>query len=253
VNTFFYHCLGLCRSVLCIFHQHMVFRCCITWNIRCIFWHLFPHWKMEACLKFKELLSMGWPGKNLYKYIWSESSHIIPPPLYMWVNPHLSVQSLPDILIVQVCLVFCQVLHKEKCFMYDATFKWEVILCAEEIGNCAIGRKYAVCEACVQHWQKVCSMWGVCTALAESIQYVRRVYSIGKVYKKLFSCQTDRKTCSGPRKGRNPMISASVSECYKDLWSEALPVSREGLVSKAEYGRSGNIPFEPSCRCSLAD
>lgn len=37
VNTFFYHCLGLCRSVLCIFHQHMVFRCCITWNIRCIF------------------------------------------------------------------------------------------------------------------------------------------------------------------------------------------------------------------------
>jgi hypothetical protein len=62
----------------------------------------------------------------------------------------------------------------------------KVILCAEMIGNRAVGRKYTVSEACVHHCQSIKT--------------------------KLFSCLTNRKSFSGPRKGRNPEIDSSVLE-----------------------------------------
>jgi hypothetical protein len=74
-----------------------------------------------------------------------------PPPLIVRQPPKLSVQS--DILIVQVCSVFCQFLPMEKSFIYDATFKRKIILYADKIGERAAGRKYTVNEAYICHWQ----------------------------------------------------------------------------------------------------
>jgi hypothetical protein len=79
----------------------------------------------------------------------------------------------------------------EERFTYDAAFKRKVILCAEKIGNPAAGRKYAVSEACVRHWRSIKT--------------------------NLFSCLTNRKSFSGPGKGRNPETDASVLEYLKDL------------------------------------
>jgi hypothetical protein len=79
----------------------------------------------------------------------------------------------------------------EKRVTYDAAFKRKGILCAEEIGNRATGRKYTVSEACVHHWQSIKT--------------------------KLFSSLTNRRYFSGPSKGRNPEIDASVIEYFKDL------------------------------------
>jgi hypothetical protein len=52
---------------------------------------------------------------------------------------------------------------------------------------------------------------------------------------------------SGPRKGRNPEIYASVSEYFKDLQNEGLHVAREALMSKAkECARKCNLPLKAS-------
>jgi hypothetical protein len=77
----------------------------------------------------------------------------------------------------------------EKYFTYDAAFRRKVILCAEKMGNCAAGRTYTVSEACVRHW--------------------------GSIKTKLFLCLTNRKSFSGPRKGRNPEIDASVFRVFQ--------------------------------------
>jgi hypothetical protein len=92
-----------------------------------------------------------------------------------------------------VCSVSYQFLPLEKCFAYDAAFKRKVILCAEQVGNHAGGRKYTayVYEACVHYWQNIKT--------------------------KLFSCLTNRKSVSGSRKGRNPETDAYVLEYFKDL------------------------------------
>jgi hypothetical protein len=74
-----------------------------------------------------------------------------------------------------------------KGFIYDAAFKRNVILCAQKIGNRVAGRMYA----CVRHWRIIKT--------------------------KLFLCLTNRKYFSGPRKGRNPEIDASVLKNFKDL------------------------------------
>jgi hypothetical protein len=81
-----------------------------------------------------------------------------------------------------MCPVFNQILPMEKHFTCDAAFKTQVILCAEKIGNRAGGRKYTVREA------------------------------------KLFPCLTNRKSFSGPNKGRSPETDAlfwSISKIYK--------------------------------------
>jgi hypothetical protein len=62
----------------------------------------------------------------------------------------------------------------EKRFAYDAAFKRKVILRAEKTGNHAAGRNHSVSEACVRHWRNT-------------------------IKTKLFSCQTNRKSFSGPR------------------------------------------------------
>jgi hypothetical protein len=69
-------------------------------------------------------------------------------------------------------------------FTYYASFKRKIILCAEKTGNRAAGRKYIVSEACVRHWQSIKT--------------------------KLFSCLTNGKSFSGPKKERNPENNASV-------------------------------------------
>jgi hypothetical protein len=72
-------------------------------------------------------------------------------------------------------------------------------------------------------------------------------YVIGKYKKKTLSCPTNRKSFSGPRKGRNPEIDASILECFKDLRNKGLPISREALMSKAkECTRNSNVPFKAS-------
>jgi hypothetical protein len=73
-------------------------------------------------------------------------------------------------------------------FTYDSAFIRKVILCTEEIGNRAAGRKYAVSETCVRHWRSIRT--------------------------KLFLCLTNRNSFSVSRKGRNPEISASVLEYF---------------------------------------
>jgi hypothetical protein len=48
---------------------------------------------------------------------------------------------------------------------------------------------------------------------------------------------------SGPMKGRNPEIDASVLEYFKDY-----EITREALMSKAkECARNSNIPVKASC------
>jgi hypothetical protein len=76
-------------------------------------------------------------------------------------------------------------------FTYDTAIKRKVILCAEKVCNWAAGRKCTVSEARVHHWRSIKT--------------------------KLLSDLTNRKPFSGPRKGRNPEIGASVSEHFKDL------------------------------------
>jgi hypothetical protein len=49
---------------------------------------------------------------------------------------------------------------------------------------------------------------------------------------KLFLCLTNRKSFSGPKKGRYPATYACVSEYFKDLQNKGLPVTREALMSK---------------------
>jgi hypothetical protein len=126
------------------------------------------------------------PNVNTFR---ESSSHIIPPRS-----------------TVSHCLAFLsfrcvQFLPTEKCFTCDAAFKRKVILCAEEMGNRAVGRKYTVTEACLHQW------WSIKT--------------------KLFSSLKNRKSYSGPRKGRNPKIDASVLEYFKYLWNKGFPVIRE--------------------------
>jgi hypothetical protein len=108
---------------------------------------------------------------------------------------------------------------KKRC-TYDAAFKRKVITSAEKIGRRATGRNYAVSEACVlvRHWRRI---------------------------KQLFSCLTNRKSPSGPRKARNPEADACVLEYFKDLRNKGFPVIREALMSKAkERARNSNIPFK---------
>jgi hypothetical protein len=78
----------------------------------------------------------------------------------------------------------------EKHFTY-AAFKRKVILCTEKIGNRAAGRKHTVSEAGVRHWQSIKT--------------------------KLYSCLTNKKSFSGPRKWRSPDTDASVLEYLKHL------------------------------------
>jgi hypothetical protein len=54
-------------------------------------------------------------------------------PTPLTVTPQLSVQSLPDILIIQVYSLFYQFLLMEKRFTYDDTFKSKVTLCTEKM------------------------------------------------------------------------------------------------------------------------
>jgi hypothetical protein len=105
----------------------------------------------------------------------------------------------------------------EEHFKYDAAFKRKIILCAENIGNRAAGRKYTVSEACVRHLQSIKT--------------------------KLFSCLTNRRSFSGPKKGRNPETDASVLEYFKDLQNKELPVTNV----KAEERARNSIPFKASC------
>jgi hypothetical protein len=51
---------------------------------------------------------------------------------------------------------------------------------------------------------------------------------------KLFSCLTNRKSFSGPRKGRNPKIGDCILEYFRDLQNKGLPVTRETLMSTAK-------------------
>jgi hypothetical protein len=74
-----------------------------------------------------------------------------PPPPLTASQPQLSVQSLPNILDVQVCSVFYQFLPMEKRFTHDATIKRKVSLCAEKICNRAASRQCTISEACVRH------------------------------------------------------------------------------------------------------
>jgi hypothetical protein len=72
--------------------------------------------------------------------------------------------------------------------------------------------------------------------------------SLAKYKTKLFSCLTNIKSFSAPRKGRNPEIDASVLEYLRDLRNEGLPVTRKALMSKTkEYARNCNISFK-ACR-----
>jgi hypothetical protein len=61
---------------------------------------------------------------------------------------------------------------------------------------------------------------------------------------------TNRKSSSGPRRVRNPRISGTVLQCFKDLRNEGLPVTKETLISKAKgYARHSNITFKGSRGC----
>jgi hypothetical protein len=67
----------------------------------------FSHWKIEVHLKFAELFTswktvhgVAWKEPNINTFRVIKPHH---PTTFNWVNPQLSVQSLPDILIVQVC------------------------------------------------------------------------------------------------------------------------------------------------------
>jgi hypothetical protein len=140
-----------------------------------------------------------------------------PLPLTM-SQPQLSVQSLPPILIVQVCSVSYQFSPMEKHFIYDAAFKWKVILCTEKVSNHAAGRKHTVSEACV----------------CQSIK-IKRL--------------TNRKYFSGTRKGRNLETDTSILEYFKDLQNKGLSASREALMWETkEHARNSNIlvPFKDS-------
>jgi hypothetical protein len=82
--------------------------------------------------------------------------------------------------MVQACSVLYQILPMEERLTCCATCKRKVIVCVVKIGNHVAGRKFTVSEAYVRHKRNV------------------------KI--KLFSCLTNRKSFSGPRKGRNPEI-----------------------------------------------
>jgi hypothetical protein len=82
----------------------------------------------------------------------------------------------------------------EKHFTYDAAFKGEVILCNDKLGKCAAGGTAS--EACVQHWQSIKT--------------------------KMFSCLTNRKSFSEPKKEGNPVL-----QYFKDLPNKGLPVTRK--------------------------
>jgi hypothetical protein len=87
---------------------------------------------------------------------------------------------------------FLSVFTPGKIFTYDAAFKRKVtVLCSEKIGNCSAAGKYTVTEACIRHWRSIKT--------------------------KLLSCLTNRKSFSGPGKGRKPEIDASVLKYFKDL------------------------------------
>jgi hypothetical protein len=67
-----------------------------------------------------------------------------------------------------------------------------VILCAEEIGNCAAGSKDTLSEVCIHHWQSIKT--------------------------KLFSCLTNRKSFfwgGGPKKGINPETDDSALRAFQ--------------------------------------
>jgi hypothetical protein len=66
-------------------------------------------------------------------------------------QPPTSVQPLPCILFIGMCLVFYQPLPAVKHFTCDIIFKIKVTLFAEETGNRAAGRKCAVSEICVRY------------------------------------------------------------------------------------------------------
>jgi hypothetical protein len=55
----------------------------------------------------------------------------------------------------------------------------------------------------------------------------------------------NRKTFSGPRKGRNPDSYASVLEYLNNFQNKGLPVTRKALISKAKAcARNSNTPFK---------
>jgi hypothetical protein len=70
-------------------------------------------------------------------------------------QPPTLVQSLPDILIVQMHSIFPSAVTHGKAFNIRSQIQNKSIPRAEKIGNCAGGRKCTVSEASVCHWQSI--------------------------------------------------------------------------------------------------
>jgi hypothetical protein len=90
-------------------------------------------------LKVEELFTslqtvhgIAWKEPNIKTFGVSQQTTSSPPTFNSDSTPQLAVQSLPEILIFQVCSVFCQFLPMEKRFTNDAASK-EKLFCALKI------------------------------------------------------------------------------------------------------------------------
>jgi hypothetical protein len=124
----------------------------------------FPIEKFRCVLNLRNyspVCRVAWKEPNINTYEVSHQAISFPPPPNFQFSHCLTFLSFR-------CVQFSPMQRR---FTYDAAFKRKVILCAEKIGNRAVGRKYTVSEACVHHWQSIKT--------------------------KLFSCLTNRKSFSG--------------------------------------------------------
>ncbi len=91
---------------------------------------------------------------------------------------------------------------------YSASFKLMVIKSAEVIGNRGASVEYSVDESYVRRWRRIKD--------------------------KLSKCERSRKSFSGPRTGRHPVIDAAVLSFLTELRTRGLPVTQKAIMSKAQ-------------------
>ena len=101
-------------------------------------------------------------------------------------------------------------------FYHDAKFKLNVIKYAEAHGNRAAGREFTVSEVSIRRWRANKGL--------------------------IRMCRTNRKSFTGPKKGRHPELEEFVASYVRELRSAGKPVSMRTIQLKArEESTNRNI------------